>query len=68
MLTAGCSEELEKTLSVSAQVLSVMLRSLAPFMPFLAEELYQRLPGLFKAESVVMAPFPTIEEVIQTLQ
>src|SRR5262249_25349384 len=38
------------------ETLEVTLRLLHPFMPFLSEELWQRLPH--EGESVVVAPFP----------
>ncbi|XP_074653865.1 valine--tRNA ligase-like [Tubulanus polymorphus] len=40
------------------------LRALSPFMPYLTEELYQRLPGppSLRAESIMIAPYPTPTE------
>lgn len=43
------------------QVLDVGLRLLSPFMPYITEELYQRLPhpsSAHRAVSVAVAPFP----------
>jgi len=34
------------------------LRLLSPFMPFITEELYQRLPGQSRAPSIVIASYP----------
>ncbi|KAL1456591.1 hypothetical protein WDU94_001310 [Cyamophila willieti] len=43
-------------------VLNVGLRLLSPFMPFLSEELYQRLPSPNLAPSITVAPYPEQEE------
>jgi valyl-tRNA synthetase len=43
----------QKTL---VEVLEVTLRLLHPFMPFITEELWQRLPH--KGESIMLAPYP----------
>ncbi|XP_063235743.1 valine--tRNA ligase isoform X1 [Bacillus rossius redtenbacheri] len=43
--------------------LDVGLRLLSPFMPFITEELYQRLPGSSAATpSICVAPYPQVEE------
>ncbi|XP_063239441.1 valine--tRNA ligase-like [Bacillus rossius redtenbacheri] len=42
--------------------LDATVRCLAPFMPFLSEELYQRLPLERAAETVALAPYPTPEQ------
>src|SRR6266568_3757926 len=39
-----------------AETLEVTLRLLHPFMPFISEEIWQRLPH--KGDSIMMAPFP----------
>lgn len=64
VLILGYGEESHRILSISVEILSITLRCLAPFMPYLAEELYQRLPSLSKSESVVISPFPLPEQVI----
>jgi valyl-tRNA synthetase len=46
-------EDLRKTLSD-------ILKLLHPIMPFVTEELYQRLPGR-EAESIMIAPFPEVD-------
>lgn len=51
------------SLSVAVHMLSVGLRCLSPFMPYLSEELYQRLPLEDKAESICIAPFPSTQQV-----
>ena len=50
----------ERTRSVLAHVLSVILRLLHPIMPFVTEEIWQKLPGV--AGSVMMAPYPGAED------
>lgn len=37
------------------------LRLLSPFMPFISEELYQRLPRVAGPPSICVAPYPTVE-------
>ncbi|XP_065342527.1 valine--tRNA ligase isoform X2 [Cloeon dipterum] len=51
-------------LNVLHTTLDVSLRLLSPFMPFLTEELYQRLPGRDKSspESICVAPYPEVEK------
>ncbi|XP_033114818.1 valine--tRNA ligase-like [Anneissia japonica] len=39
------------------------LRLLSPFMPYLTEELYQRLPGLTDVSSICVSRYPTITEL-----
>lgn len=41
------------------ECLSAGLRILHPMMPFVTEELYQRLPGPTNPKSICLAPFPT---------
>jgi valyl-tRNA synthetase len=38
-----------------------MLKLLHPFMPFVTEEIYQRMPPI-EHESIMIAPFPKVEE------
>ena len=43
-----------------AHVLETSMRALHPFMPFITEELWQRMPRpASRPESIVLAPFPT---------
>ena len=54
----GVEEEARRlTQGVLAHVLSVILRLLHPIMPFVTEEIWQKLPG--KEGSVMVAPFPS---------
>jgi len=39
--------------------LDVGLRLISPYMPFISEELYQRLPGTKEAPSICVASYPT---------
>jgi valyl-tRNA synthetase len=46
--------------STLAHVLETSMRALHPFMPFITEDLWQRLPRpASRPESIVLAPFPT---------
>lgn len=64
--------EQEEAALVMAKCLDVSLRCLAPFMPFLAEELYQRLHCKLttykiqsqRAPSILIAQFPEHETVL----
>ncbi len=49
------------TRSTLYRTLSEILRLLHPIMPFVTEEIYQRLPG-DKTESIMIAPFPASDE------
>ncbi len=42
--------------------LSAGLRILHPYMPYITEELFQRLPGKKIAESIMIAPFPKYDD------
>jgi len=65
-------QEQEEVALVMAKCLDVSLRCLAPFMPFLAEELYQRLHCKLttykiqsqRAPSILIAQFPEQETVM----
>ncbi|XP_071948932.1 valine--tRNA ligase-like [Antedon mediterranea] len=48
--------------SVLFMCIEAGLRLLSPFMPYLTEELYQRLPGLQHVPSICVAQYPTTEE------
>ncbi|MBU2470065.1 MAG: valine--tRNA ligase [Proteobacteria bacterium] len=52
----GDPKRQEATRAVLAEVFSRLLRVLHPFMPFVTEELWQRLPGT--NDSIMTAPWP----------
>ncbi len=49
----------EKSRPVLIHVFEKALRTLHPFMPFITEELWQRIPH--RGESIVVAPYPELE-------
>jgi valyl-tRNA synthetase len=51
--------------TVLYKCLHVGLRLLSPFMPFITEELFQRLPRIPKQDppSICIAPYPDLNEV-----
>lgn len=51
-------EKKEDAKCVLYECLNAGLRLLHPMMPYVTEELYQRLPGPQQAESICVAPFP----------
>ncbi|HXH28577.1 MAG TPA: class I tRNA ligase family protein, partial [Candidatus Polarisedimenticolia bacterium] len=51
--------EASRARAVLVQVLDRVLRLLHPVMPFLTEELWQRLPH--RGESILLAPYPSLE-------
>nr|XP_023014024.1 valine--tRNA ligase [Leptinotarsa decemlineata] len=64
---AGDDEEAKKTAQITLyRALEVGLRLLSPFMPFITEELYQRLPRSKEAvkefPSICVAPYPDLKE------
>ena len=48
------------TQKILQEILSALLRLLHPFMPFVTEEIWHKLPGA--AGSIMTAPFPTARE------
>ena len=56
-LYRGSPEEKNVARDVAWRVLECSLRLLHPFMPFVTEELWQRLPGT--GESIMVAPWPS---------
>lgn len=63
MLNGDSEEDRERTRQLLCLCVDVFLRALSPFMPYLSEELYQRLPITQKAISVVVATYPEPTEV-----
>ncbi len=64
LMTAGGEAPRPRVGEVLLTVLDRALRLLHPVMPFLTEELWQRLPGheAIHAETICLAPFPRREE------
>jgi valyl-tRNA synthetase len=60
VLTSGTKEEQNATLNTLVACIDICCRLLHPIMPYLTEELYQRLPlhPKNKAKSVSIAPYP----------
>ncbi|KAI1430972.1 tRNA synthetases class I-domain-containing protein [Xylaria sp. CBS 124048] len=65
VLSTGTEKEQESGQQSLYRALDVALRLLHPFMPFITEELWQRLPrmayasGSSEPPSIMLAPFPT---------
>ena len=51
--------EKQATLLVMAQVLNRVMRLLHPFVPFITEELYQKLP--IRSEALIVDEYPTVK-------
>ncbi|MCJ7745597.1 MAG: class I tRNA ligase family protein, partial [Actinobacteria bacterium] len=60
-LYRGAAEEKRISQAVCYRVLECSLRLLHPFMPFVTEELWQRLPGT--GVSIMVAPWPSAQEL-----
>jgi valyl-tRNA synthetase len=56
VLNLKSGEDHEQTIKTMIYVLDVSLRALHPFMPFITEDLWQRLPH--QGESITVAPYP----------
>jgi len=54
------SDRRETTIAVLHHLLDSVLRLLHPIMPFVTEEIYQKLPG--HGESVMIQPYPKVDE------
>ncbi|OHT07533.1 Valyl tRNA Synthetase [Tritrichomonas foetus] len=62
-IMSGKDEEKKKTVvSVLYEVIETSLRMLHPFMPFVTEDLWQRLPKRFDVPSIMLAPYPQVNE------
>merc|ERR1712038_261001 len=55
----GAADAVLTARHVLTTCLNVGLRLISPFMPFISEELYQRLPGAKEAPSICVARYPT---------
>ncbi|MDD4899815.1 MAG: valine--tRNA ligase, partial [Candidatus Omnitrophica bacterium] len=54
----------QETQVVMFKVLEKFLRAMHPFMPFITEEIWQLLQGKTDSESIMVAPWPHIQEQI----
>ncbi len=52
----------ENPLPTLVEALETSLRLLHPFMPFITEEIWQKLPGPRRSESIMVASFPHADE------
>lgn len=60
MFSSGSQQEQEIAAFTLFTCLENGLRALHPMMPFITEELYQKLPSFpGKAKSITIAPYPT---------
>jgi valyl-tRNA synthetase len=66
-MSARSPEEIVISKSILYLCLNTGLRLLSPFMPFLTEELYQRLPDKNLAPSVMISSYPVPEQVDNVL-
>lgn len=71
LLTEGTASEQENVQQSLYRALDVALRLLHPFMPFITEELWQRLPRApyenvtSAPPSIMLAPYPTPDDSLQ---
>ncbi|XP_061183849.1 valine--tRNA ligase-like [Saccostrea echinata] len=63
ILNGENSNRKEATKQILCVCVDVFIRGLSPFMPYLSEELYQRLPIVDKAVSVCVAKYPDPADV-----
>jgi valyl-tRNA synthetase len=59
----GTDDDRRKAKRVMLEVLDRSLRLLHPFMPFITEEIWQKLGGV--EPSIMVAPYPIAEEVLE---
>jgi valyl-tRNA synthetase len=63
VFTSGTDSERTETRETLAHVIETALRALHPFMPFITEELWQRVPRpTSRPKSIALAPYPTAED------
>jgi valyl-tRNA synthetase len=63
IFTAGSGEHRLETSRVLAHVLETALRALHPYIPFVTEELWQRIPrSASRPISLALAPYPTAKD------
>lgn len=64
VLQSGTDSQKQAAQRVLFKTLDIGLRLLSPFMPFITEELYQRLPrSKLVYPSICVSPYPTAAEV-----
>ena len=62
-ITNGTDEKAKQTVAaVLYECIESSMRMLHPFMPYVTEELWQHLPRRFDVESIMLAPYPTVNE------
>ncbi len=59
----GTSDDLKQARRVLLEVLDRSLRLLHPFMPFVTEEIWQKLSGV--EPSIMTAPYPIAEQILE---
>lgn len=66
MFASGDSSVIKAAQATLYKTLEISLRLLSPFMPFITEELYQRLPKSSTQEqtSICVSPYPDAEEYL----
>jgi valyl-tRNA synthetase len=63
IFASGTEPERTETRDTLAHVIETALRALHPFMPFITEELWQRVPRPdSRPASIALAPYPTAED------
>jgi len=69
IFNGGSDEERHETRTTLARVIETALRALHPFMPFVTEELWQRVPRpSTRPVSIALAPYPGREESLEDAQ
>lgn len=58
----------DRAISLLIQILEESLRLLHPFLPFITEEIYQKLPAEIRHEFLITAPYPCEEAVRENPQ
>lgn len=62
----GSASEKKATQLILAHVLNRVIRLLHPFIPFITEEIYQKLP--LRSEALIIAEYPTVQKDRALLQ
>ena len=64
VIQTQCTSEVHICQNIMYACIDAGLRLLSPFMPYITEELYQRLPGRTVTPSIVVAPYPQPRDVL----